>query len=55
MNQKGKHQFEINGQKHFNVIFAYGNLDIAFGYNLGYNWLVAMLLHYTGGDEEKEE
>ena len=32
---------------------AYGNLDLAFGYCQGYNWLITTLLHYNNGDEEK--
>jgi len=36
----------------FNLIKAYGILDMTFGYNQGYNYIVSLLLYFIE-DEEK--
>lgn len=34
------------------VILAYGNIDLELGYNQGYNYLIALMLHYIDDEED---
>ena len=39
-------------EKIVNVIKAYGNMDLGFGYNQGYNYIVTLLLIFIDDDEK---
>jgi hypothetical protein len=43
---------EADKTKLLNVIKAYGNLDLDFGYNQGYNFIVSLLLIFIDDEED---
>jgi len=53
VNKKGLETIvEADKTKLCNVIKAYGNLDLDFGYNQGYNFIVSLLLNFVESEED---
>ena len=42
----------IDTQKIANIIKAYSSLDLSFGYNAGYNYIISLLLHFINDEEQ---